>query len=285
MGTIQQPTLYEAVLRAALPRAEVGNLPDRVLLPREVYLYRSTLPEYLPAASSVADRTTFVSLSAVEECLRVRDQSTDKNRFTGCAANGKPGPSGGVYFSLNQAAGLAEMMHYAEKDMVAALATNDYDKMLPMDVASRRVSIPYLLAQRAILVARPTVPLKVADVSLHNQSRMGEVRRFLNEIGKDPQVSKLLVGRTLPDLMLDETDYSVARAIGHAIQSSRFYDGMLAETARATERSGERGSNMILFGKQNAVVTGLDVVRVLYFFAPGVVAGESIIRATVEHRF
>ncbi len=285
MGAINKPDLYQAVLAAALAKVERGAVPDRLLLPNDLKIFRAVSPAHVPVASDVATRTNFVSLSAVQECLKVRDQCTDKNRFTGRAADGKCGPTGGVYFFLSQAAGLAEMLHYAEKDVVEAVASNDFDKMMPFDVASRRVSTAYLMARTGILVANLTKPKLVADVSLHNQSRSGEVRRFLNEIGKDPNVSKLIGGKNLPDLMLDETDYSVARAIGHAIQGSGRFDGMIAETARATERRGETGSNLVLFGKDGAVSGGVEVETALYFFAPGVVAQEQIMKAKVATRF
>ena len=254
MGTINKPDLYQAVLAAALAKVERGAVPDRLLLPNDLKIFRAVSPAYVPVASDVATRTNIVSLSAVQECLKVRDQCTDKNRFTGRAADGKCGPTGGVYFFLSQAAGLAEMLHYAEKDVVEA-------------------------------VANLTKPKLVADVSLHNQSRSGEVRRFLNEIGKDSNVNRLIAGKNLPDLMLDETDYSVARAIGHAIQGSRRFDGMIAETARETERRGETGSNLVLFGQNGAVVGGLEVETALYFFAPGVVEQEQLMKAKVATRF
>lgn len=286
---INKPALYEAVLKATLPKVEGGKgcaVPDRWLMPDTVTLYRAVEPKYVPIlACDVATQKRLVSQSAVQECLRVRDQNTPKNRFTGQTAKGTPGPMGGVYFSLNQGAGLAEMMHYAEKGSNEAVANNDFANMLPYEVATRRASIPYLLARQCILVARLTVPILVADMSLHSQSSFGEVRRFLNEIGKDPEVSKLIVGQTLPDLMLDENDYSVARAIGHALQGSRRYAGMLAETARETERRGESGSNLILFGDNHSVLSGLEVETALYFFDPGVAGQEQIMKAAVTTRF
>ncbi len=280
MGTINQPALYDAVFKAATTKVQRGQAPDRLLMADGLRILRAVSPDYVPAFSDVATRQNYVLMSAVQECFRVRDQATDKNRFTGAAANGAPGPSGGVYFALNQGAVLAEAMHYSEKGSNDAVARNDFDKMMPFDVASRRVSIPYLMAKTAIIVARLTAPKLVADVSLYSQSRNGEVRRFLNEIGKEPNVSPLIVGQNLPDLMLDGNDYSVARAIGHAIQGSYRYAGMLAETSRETERLGESGSNLILFDHNQAILKGLVVEHVLYFFAPGVVGQDTVIKAT-----
>ncbi len=284
MGKINRPDLYQAVLAAALPKIERGEIPNRLLLP-EHRIFRAVLPQHVPIASEVASQDNTVSSSSVRECLKVRDQSNDANRFTGIDGAGKPGPLGGVYFFLNEAAGLAEMMHYAEKDIQDAVAKNDFDRMLPMDVESRRVSIPYLMAKKGILVAMLTAPKLVADVSLHHQSGSGEVRRFLNEVANDSNVSKLLAGRTLPELMLDENDYSVSRAVGHAVQNSRRYEGMIVETARETERRSERGSNLVLFGSDGSVVGGLTVEKALYFFEPGVVADEKIMTARVSTRF
>ncbi len=282
MGKINKPDLYQAVLAAALVKVERGDAPNRLLLP-DRQIFRAVSPEHVPVTKAAEEN--MVAGSSVSECLRVRDQCSDKNRFTGTDAVGKCGPAGGVYFFLNQAAGLAEMMHYSEKDIQEAVANNDFERMLPMDVASRRVSIPYLMAKKGILVAHLTEPKMVADLSLHSQSGTGEVRRFLNEIGKAPTVNKFLNGRTLPDLMRDENDYSVSRAIGHAIQSSRRYDGMIVETARETERRGERGSNLVLFGSDGSIVGGLKIENALYFFAPGVVAQAQIMKAKVATRF
>lgn len=279
MGTINKPALYDAVFKAAVMKMQQGRVPDR-LLPVNLRILRAVSPDYVPAFSDVATRRNLVLQSAVEECFRVRDQATDKNRFTGATANGAPGPTGGVYFALNQGAVLAEAMHYSEKGSDDAVARNDFDNMMPYDVESRRVSIPYLMAKTAIIVARLTAPKLVADVSLYSQSRTGEVRRFLNEIGKEPTVSPLLIGQNLPDLMLDGNDYSVARAIGHAIQGSNRFAGMLAETSRETERSGESGSNLILFDSNQAILKGLAIEHVLYSFAPGIAGQSTVMKAT-----
>ncbi|MFN7929745.1 MAG: hypothetical protein U0Y68_17735 [Blastocatellia bacterium] len=286
---ITNPALYEAVLKVALAKVEGmsgRDVPDRWLMPGVVTLYRFVQPRHVPIlACDLATKRSLVSQSAVQECLRVRDQATDDHRFTGKNAKGKPGPTGGVYFSLNPGALLAEMMFYGEQSVAKALTKMDIPNILPYDVASQRISIDYLLAHQSILVAQLERPVMVADVSLYSQSRTGEVRRFLNEIGRDPAVSKLLVGKSLPDLMLDPHDYSVARAIGHAIQSTRRYDGMLAETARVTNRRGETGSNLILFEQDEAVLTGLAIEDALYFFAPGVTNHDKVMKAAVTTRF
>lgn len=286
---INQPALYEAVFKAAKAKVEGlkgRGVPDRLLMPGEVTLYRSVESHYVPIlACDAVTQQSQVSHSAVRKCLLVRDQNTSKNRFTGQTATGSPGPTGGVYFFINEGAGMAEMLHYGEKGSDEAVGKNDYANMLPYDVTTKRVSVNYLLARKCILKARLTKPIRVADMSLCSQSSWGEVRRFLNEIGKEPEVSKLIVGQNIPDLMVHENDYSVARAIGHAIQSSLDYSGMLAQTARVSERPGESGSNLILFGDDGSVVSGLDVDVALYFYEPGVVGHDKILRASVSTRF
>lgn len=269
MCKIGNKNLYEAVFEAAIKKVERNAVPDHLLL-SGVQLYRAVSPEHMPVITNPAGGINMVSLSSVNECLKARDQSIDRNRFSGVTAAGVPGPKGAVYFFKNQAAGLAELMHYAERD-----------NRLPWEIKTRRVSVPHLMATKAILIVTLKTNMLVADLSIHHQSGAGEVRRFLNDIGREPNVSKLLAGKSLPDMMLDETDYSVSRAVGHAVQCSPHLRGMIAQTARQTERLGETGSNICLFARPGETVSGLKAETALYFFEPGVLPYGEMSRAQV----
>jgi hypothetical protein len=249
--------LYKAVFEAALNKVQAGRFPSRLLLPGQ-FLYRGIKKEHLKLVDDL------VAESGVFECLKIRDVSKHgdhlgENRFSGGSPiPGRPINIGGCYFFLEEAAGLAEAMHYGKKENI-----------LPFSVGSRRVSIPHLLATKAVLKGVLIEPKHVADLSARHQSASGEVDDFLRQIGEFPGVREMLKGTSLNALLMSKDDYSVSRALGHAFMQSGYLSGVIAQTARQTERRGETGDNLCLFGRGGEVVSGVRIQSALIFFKKG----------------
>src|SRR5262249_33640493 len=121
------------------------------------------------------------------------------------------------------------------------------------------------LAQYAIVQARVVSPILVLDLSRANEAA---TREFFAELQRDPRVASALAespyrGDTaLYDAFRDPKDYSVGRALGHAVWYSSNLSGIAFETTRSSDRPGESGDNLVLFAKQETAFTGLEVHRV-----------------------
>jgi hypothetical protein len=266
MSLVKNPELYEAVLEAAMHLVKNGYAPVRIL-PVGSYLYRASSDRYY--MHRVDKVSLSIPRSVAAEITEVRDFGTRENRFSGPSPRHALYGNGGCYFFTNQGAGLAEMMHYAEKDG------------LRMDRTTGRVSIPHMMGNKYVFQVKVTKTLQVADISLYGPNA-GGAREFLRRIGQfnllksgsgaSTSVEKLFHGVRLEDEVINQNgDYSVTRALGQAFaQFPQFFAGLIAQTARETEREGESGENVCLFGSATRRIEGLEVVRLYTFFGNGV---------------
>jgi hypothetical protein len=266
MSLVKNPKLYEAVLDAAMHLVKNGYAPIRIL-PVNSYLYRASPDRYYMHRVDKVNRS--IPRSVAAEIIEVRDFGAGENRFSGSSPRHAFYSNGGCYFFVNQGAGLAEMMYYAEKDG------------LRMDRETGRVSIPHMMGNKYIFQVKVTQSLQVADISLYGQNA-GGAREFLRRIGQfnllksgsgaSTSVERLFDGVRLEDEVVNQNgDYSVTRALGQAFaQFPQFFAGVIAQTARETEREGESGENICLFGSATRGIKGLEVVRLYSFFGNGV---------------
>ena len=239
MGKIKNLTLYQQVYDATLKKAQRGELPTRLLLQNEV-LFRGVPRERLHLVDGL------VTSASAQEQIWVRDQHQDWNRFTGSSPDPKAEVTrGGCYFFQHEAAGIAEMRHYALQSPPGQLQLN---------LGKLPESIPHLLASKCILRVSLTAPKLLADLSLF--SSQGDVSAMLRSLGLPPQA-------------VSADDYSVSRALGHAMQAVPYLHGLIAQTARETERGSESGDNICLFGSDQAPVEGLRIESAYFFFPPG----------------
>jgi len=81
-------------------------------------------------------------------------------------------------------------------------------------------------------------------------------------------VKRLLRGEKLEDAIRDKGDYSAARAFGHAFEGFTYIEGLFVQTARETERQGETGDNLCLFGPNLTTISNIRPDSVLVFPPP-----------------
>lgn len=279
MSRVNNPELYEAVLEAAMNLVKSGSAPVRIL-PVNSYLYRaSDSTHYMKSMNQLGGDRRQMPRSLADEIIRVRDYGTKENRFSGVAPRNSYYANGGCYLFTNQGAGLAEMMHYAEGERFPKEHSSSRVTPPPrfrVDPDSGRVSIPQMLGVKYIFQVRVTKPMQVADISLYGPNG-GGARDFLRKIGQfnllkseggaSTSVEKQFPGIRLEDEVINQNgDYSVTRALGQAFAKfPQYFAGLIAQTARETERVGESGENVCLFGRAEALIEGLEVVRFYSF--------------------
>lgn len=276
MGGIRNPDLYRAVYDAALAVVERRDVPTK-LLPAGASLFRGVEARYLHqigAAELVKQR--YVTVTSARRNIVVRDQEDGDNRYSGAPCAGVQVKMGGCYFFLTESAGLAEMMHYKEREIFTGRGT------VPMDAATGRVSIPHLLATKAVL----QLTLMSAKLVANLDPADGDgIHSFFHAVGNPEPVRKRLLGRTIKEMVNDPDDYSVSRAIGHALQSHPYLYGIYAPSVRQTERSAwtlERQSNVCLFGRNKEEIEGLRADWVFLFFEPGLPEYRELVKLPVE---
>ena len=233
MSKLLDPDLFAAVHRAVTTALLGDRAPNRLIDPGTTLL-RAVETRFL------LDGDGHFDPSKVPLNLLVRDARSDKNRFTGVAPRrGRLGshvrPAGGVYFSRHAAAMLNEVRHYAGGGAAAKA-----------------------LHAKSVIHYRVLHPLLLLDLSAESDF----ARDFLAELETDRDVAAALAanpgggtGKTLHSHLLDPLDYSVARAVGLAVGHDRRFDGLQTQTARASDRSGETGDNVLLIGGHARPVT------------------------------
>jgi hypothetical protein len=254
------PKLYTAVLKAAIELIKQGKAPSRLLF-ANTHLFRAADMKYFEM------RNGFITPKCATNAISVFDYGADRNRFSGYSPLHNY-DNGGCYFFTNQGSGLGEMMHYAEMEAV-----------IPWSVETHRVSIPHLLAKKCIFKVKLMKTLKVADISLYGPNA-ANARVFLQEVGKAEiwesgkatSVEKQFRVRLDEEAISQHGDYSVTRALGHAFcKFPDYFSGVIAQTARQTERAGESGENVCLFGPEKGKIEGLYVEGAHLFYDPGVI--------------
>lgn len=251
MTKILNPRLFEAVYSAVRKKIDARDFPQEYL-PTGSYVERASDRQYVNLAPN-----GLLSKTSATEALKIRDAGWDSNRFTGISGAAGIKNCGGLYVYRQEEAGLAEFMHYGE-----AMNT------LPVDVNTRRISVPHLLATKAVFRIRTLKPFILANVSPFSGG--GHVQKFLRDVENDPAVKGLLGGVPLVNKILDAHDYSVGRAVGLAFATVSYLDGMQSKTARATDRYGTTGDNIVLFGENGKSVPYLEVESVTLTFSSSV---------------
>lgn len=240
MSKIGNIKLFEAVYNAVKKRAEAGLFPQEYL-PGGTILERAVDKRYVVLAPN-----GLIYKNSAAAAITVRDANNDMNRFTGTSPVPYIRNQGGLYLFRHEEAGLAEIMFYSEKM-----------NTLPMNTATRRISVSHMMATKSIFRIRVTKPLILANISL--LSGGGEAKRFFDEVGNETNVKNLLYGATLSQKMLDPNDYSVSRAFGLALATINYINGIQSQTARVTDRTYLSGDNVCLFGENMQPVSGLEV--------------------------
>ncbi len=256
MTKILNPRLFEAVFNAVKKKAALGDFPQ-AYLPAGAYIERASDKKYVSLAPN-----GLVSKTSATNGLIIRDAGSDSNRFTGTSPVSTIKNQGGLYVYKHEEAGLAEFMHYGE-DM----------KTLPMNINTKRVSVPHLMATKAVFRIRTLKPFILADISPFSGGSY--VQKFLNEIENDASVKKLLGGVSLINKILDPNDYSAGRAVGLAFGTVNYISGLQSQTARSTERYGTTGDNICLFGANGAPVPNLEVEAVTLTFSSDALFNQS----------
>jgi hypothetical protein len=241
MSHIQEPRLFEAVHRATSRYLQDGTAPTNVLYPGQHGLVRAVDANYLKDHFHRFDPKTVLGN------LIVRDAGKDNNRFSGLAPGGKPSKYGGLYTSRHTAPMINEVWHYS-----GGKATN----------------VARALSTKGVIRLHLVKPLVVLDVSRYS----GYTTSFLRAIEADRDVksalasSPLYSGAHLEQLMLLDDDYSVARGIGVAASESPFVAGLQAGTARPSDRPGETGDNVVLYGPDGQPVHHLVQAEAVTLF-------------------
>ena len=123
--------------------------------------------------------------------------------------------------------------------------------------------VVYALRDTAVLRLSLVKDLHVLDLSWSFGERPPSVQKYLDSLDKDPDVRSAIEassygykGMNFEEILrwgvanpLDN-DYSLGRACGLAAANSGFIDGLRAGTARETDRQGETGNNVVLFGTE-----------------------------------
>jgi hypothetical protein len=204
-----------------------------------------------------------VSRLAANQCLVIRDQNLDVNRFTGQSVSASVPSCGGLYCSLQAPALVNELVHYARGDPhVRRSGATGFP--LPQDVLQRKFIAKIRLMSSVL----------AADLSPHNPG----VRQFVEAIGSSDEFQSALRSpvarenalseRPIWEQLYDSEDCSVARGIGLAVAHSGFLRALVARTARPSPRMPEEtGDNLVFFGN-GGPVPSLWIEEV-YAFPPG----------------
>ena len=223
MANVSNRALFEAIYNAVVRAMDEGNAPT-LWIPNGRRVVRASDKKY----ALVNNQLTY---SALEDCLEVRDGSSDDrnaNRFSGRAPDGSVNV-GAVYFSTHNVPMFMEIRHYHPQR-----------------------SIIKALKGKLVLNVEITQPMLVMDLSKHSAS----TTKFLKSLEQDPAIKRAAGNRPLSmyNKMLAPNDYTVSRAIGLAAGRFSEIDGLIAPTAR-TDLDNRSGDNLILFGQKGSRVS------------------------------
>lgn len=247
MGPIGEPHLYEAVNHAMTRRIQDGSAPT-IMLFTDSGLVRAVKAEHLKFKN-----TNDFNPKSVPQNLCPRDSGSNDNRFSGLGPRGCTSQRGGLYTSRHTSSMIAEILHYA----------------------SRRSEIPIVdgfpdyntsMRDRGVIQMRIVKPMLIVDLSRY----ASETAPFLTALEHDVDVRAALKhsryrGAHLQQALFDGADYSVARGIGNAVANDYRFDGLRAGTARPSDREGETGDNVVLYGPDLQPVPSVRAEKVTFF--------------------
>lgn len=238
---IKDPKLFEAVYRATARRLGDSSAPTVTLYPKQDGLVRSVKAQHLHNQYHAFDP------GAVLGNLVVRDAAMDWNRFSGSGPGGKVAPKGGLYTSRHASPMMGEIWHYAP---------------------GKTPNVARALASRGVLRLRILRMLTLLDLSRYSP----RTDAFLDALEGDSDVRAALAANPryaasrLSRLLLADDDYTVGRAVGLAVAESPLVDGLKAGTARHSDRPGETGDNVVLFGPDGQPIRRMVEVDEVFLF-------------------
>jgi hypothetical protein len=247
MRRVKEPHLRDAVHHAMSRRIEKGLEPTKVLFPGEG-LVRAVAARYL-----INQATKTFDPDLVPANLAPRDAGTDANRFSGLGPQGKVSYRGGCYTSRHTSPMINEVLHYARKDPNVPVKGKFPDYFAA-------------IREKGVIQARVTQPLLILDLSRYSP----QTSSFLTALEHDPGVRSALThshyrGGRLELALFDDIDYSVARGIGTAVANAIRLDGLQVSTARPSDRKGETGDNVVLYGADGVPIRGVGAEKVVLF--------------------
>jgi hypothetical protein len=260
MPLVRRPPVLQSVYRVTSEMIRRWQMPTELIQPDRA-VFRASDRKYLEYFVSHGRR--MVNRKAANQCLVIRDQNLDVNRFTGQSLSAGVPSSGGLYCSLQAPALVNELVHYARGDpRVGRSGTTGFP--LTQDV----------LQPKFIAKIRLMSSVLAADLSPHNPG----ARQFVEAIGNSGEFQAALQTRVARESALSERpiweqlydgeDCSVARGIGLAVAHSGSLRALVARTARPSPRMPEEtGDNLVFFGN-GGPIPGLWIEEV-YAFPPG----------------
>ena len=249
MTKIKSQNLFEAVYNAVRQKITDRQFPQ-TYLPTGSHFERASDKKYVNLSPN-----GLITKGSAEAAITIRDADNDWNRFTGTSPIPTAQKQGGLYVFKHEEAGIAELMHYTESM-----------NTLPVNVATKRISVPHLMATKAIFRIRTKKPMLIANLSIFSGG--SPVNSFMNALENDPAIKSHLGGMTLIDKILAPNDYSASRAMGLAFGSENSINGIEWETARNSDRVSLTGDNICLFGDNMQSVPNLEVESATLSFLP-----------------
>jgi hypothetical protein len=247
MPVVRTSAVLKAVYQEAAKRIAAREIPTELILP-DVRLYRAYDLRYAKIANGRLPK------AEANLALIIRDQYTDRNRYSGQSLDSGIPAAGGLYCSFQQQAIVNEALYYARSD-----------RSIPRSTATGAPDAGRTMAGKCIVQIRLMCSLLAADLSPHNRY----ARDFVESVGRAPDVQHALrlAGRargTAWGEMHDSVDCSFARGIGLAVANSGYLLALKVSTARESERSpDETGDNLVLFGQDGEQVPNLWIDHAL----------------------
>lgn len=251
MTKIKNPKLFEAVYNAVRQKIVDRQFPQ-TYLPAGAHFERASDKKYVSLSPN-----GLITKGSAEAAITIRDADSDWNRFTGTSPIPTAQKQGGLYVFKHEEAGIAELMHYTESM-----------NTIPVNIATKRISVPHLMATKAIFRIRTKKPMLIANLSIFSGG--SAVNAFMNAIENIPAVKSQLGGLSFIKKVLDPNDYSASRAMGLAFGAERSVNGIDWETARDSDRVNLTGNNICLFGENMQKVPNLEVESATLSFLPNV---------------
>lgn len=260
MPTVRRPPVLEAVYQATSASIRRWQMPSELISPDQT-VFRASDRKYLRYFVNHGHRT--VNRMAANQCLVIRDQQQDVNRFSGQSFTAAVPSSGGLYTSLQPPALVNELVHYARRD-----------ERIPRSGTTGFPRTAETLETKFIAKIRLMSSVLVADLSEYNPG----ARHFINSMENSDQVQRALETpiaresalseRPLWEQLFDSEDCSVARGIGLAVAHSGFLHALRVKTARPSPRLPEEtGDNLVFFGPAGQI-SSLWIEEV-FVFPPG----------------
>ena len=272
MSEVKFPNVLQAVYEAA---TELIHSRDPIVPTDLIFsgrtIFRTFDMEHVEITTSGSYPRRYLN-----RALLIRDQKTDKNRFSGISNLKGITAAGGLYCSVDQQAQINEILHYSKKDVINESNVNPrykaYDPSaspvyLPRNPATGMPRIDMALSRRCIVQIRLLSSVLAMDLSQHNKARA----QFLARIGASGEVQKAVQKsaqpqRSILDYLSDGEDCSVARAIGLAVAHSDYLKALQVTTVRPSDRSQEElGDNLVFFGQDEEQVPALYIEKAYLF--------------------